>query len=147
MEPESIAVFVPKEWREVNDMSLLELQLKSDMSATHKCHDRPLNPMLFEARIEFMERMCTHLYEDSDNPIVVLLVVALKATAPLYVCVETMCRPTSSQSLDAISFRIFNMNWRDLLDLSSSTRWTLRIHFIKVPLAEHTSNMLSVITP
>ena len=60
------------------------------MSATHKCHDRPLNPMLFEATIEFMERMCTHMYEDSDNPIVVPLVVALMATAPLYVCVETM---------------------------------------------------------
>ena len=46
--------------------------------------------MLFEATIEFMERMCTYMYEDSDNLIVVPLVVALKATAPLYVCVETM---------------------------------------------------------
>jgi hypothetical protein len=90
MEPESIAVFVPKEWRKSKDISLLELQIKSDMSATHKCYDRPLNPMIFEATIEFMERMCTCMYEDSDNPIVVPLVVALKATAPLYVCVETM---------------------------------------------------------
>ena len=71
-------------------MSLLELQIKSDMSATHKCNDRPLNPMIFEATIEFMERMCTHMYEDPDNPIVAPLVVALKATASLYVCVETM---------------------------------------------------------
>ena len=124
-------VFVPKEWRVVKVMSLLELQLKPDMSATHKCHDRPLNPMIFEATIEFMERMCTYMYEDSDNLIVVPLVVALMATAPLYVCVETMCRPTSSQSLDAISFRIFNTNWREQLDLSSSTRWTLQIHFIR----------------
>ena len=60
------------------------------MSTTHKCHDRPLNPMILEATIEFMERMCTYMYEDSDNLIVVPLVVALKATAPLYVCVETM---------------------------------------------------------
>ena len=60
------------------------------MSTTHKCHDRPLNPIIFEATIEFMERMCTYIYEDLDNPIVVPLVVALKATAPLYVCVETM---------------------------------------------------------
>ena len=90
MGPESIAVFVPKEWRESKDISLLELQIKSDMSATLKCYDRPLNPMIFEATIEFMERMCTHMYEDPDNPIVVPLVVALKATAPLYVCVETM---------------------------------------------------------
>ena len=73
----------------VKVMSLLELQLKPDMSATHKCHDRPLSPIIFEATIEFMERMCT-LYEDSDNPIVVPLLVALKATTPLYVCVETM---------------------------------------------------------
>jgi hypothetical protein len=90
MEPESIAVFVPKKWREVKNMSLLELQSKSDMSATPNCYDRPLNPMICEATIEFMERMCTHTYEDSDNPIVVPLVVALKATAPLYPCVETM---------------------------------------------------------
>ena len=90
MEPESIAVFVPKKWREVNDISLLELQSKSDMSATHKYYDRPLNPMLFEATIEFMERVCTYTYEDSDNLIVVPLVVALKAITPLYVCVETM---------------------------------------------------------
>ena len=46
--------------------------------------------MIFEATKEFMGRMCTHMYDDSDNPIVVPLVVALKATAPLYVCVETM---------------------------------------------------------
>ena len=90
MEPDSIAVFVPKEWRETKDIFLLELQIKPDMYATHKCHDRPLNPIIFEATIEFMERMCTYMYEDSDNPIVVPLVVALKATAPLYVCVETM---------------------------------------------------------
>jgi hypothetical protein len=74
----------------------LELQIKSDISATHKCYDRPLNPMIFEATIEFMERMCTCIYEDSDNPIVVPLVVALKATAPLYVYVVTMCGPTTS---------------------------------------------------
>ena len=74
----------------VKVMSLLELQLKPDMHATHKCHDRSLNPMLFEATIDFMERMCAYMYEDSDNLIVVPLVVALKATAPLYVCVETM---------------------------------------------------------
>jgi hypothetical protein len=90
MEPESTAVFVPKEWRESKDISLLELQIKSDMSATHKCYDRPLNLMIFEATIEFMERMCTCMYEDSDSPIVVPLVVALKATAPSYVCVETL---------------------------------------------------------
>ena len=72
-------------------MSLLEeLQIKPDMSATHKCHDRPLNPMIFEATIEFMERICTYMYGDSDNLIAVPLVVALMATAPLYVCVETM---------------------------------------------------------
>ena len=88
MKPESIAVFVPKKWREAKVMALLEI--KPDMSAAHKCHDRPLNPMIFEATIEFMERMCTYMYEDLDNPIVVPLVVALKATAPLYVCVETM---------------------------------------------------------
>ena len=70
-------------------MSLMELQLKSDTFATHKCHDRPLNPMIFEATVEFMERICAY-YVDSDNRIVVPLVVALKATAPLYVCVETM---------------------------------------------------------
>ena len=90
MEPESIVVFVPKEWREAKVMSLMELQLKPDMSTTHKCHDRPLNPMIFEATIEFMERMCTYMYEDSDNLIVVPQVVALKATTPLYVCVDTM---------------------------------------------------------
>ena len=75
-------VFVPKEWREANVMSPLELQIKPDMFATHKCHDRPLNPMIFESTIEFIERMCTYMYEDLDNPIVVPLVVALKATAP-----------------------------------------------------------------
>ena len=90
MEPESIVVFVPKEWRSVKVISLLELQLKPDMSAAHKCHDRPLNPIIFEATIEFIERMCTYTYEDSDNLIVVPLVVALKATTPLYVRVETM---------------------------------------------------------
>ena len=90
MEPESVVIFVPKEWREAKIMSLMELQLKSDTSATHKCHDRPLNPIIFEATKEFMERMCTYMYEDLDNPIVVPLVVALKATSPLYVCVETM---------------------------------------------------------
>jgi hypothetical protein len=90
MEPESIAVFVPKEWRESKDISLLELQIKSDMYETHKCYDRPLNHMIFEATVEFKERICTHMYEDSDNPIVVPLVVALKATAPLYLCVDTM---------------------------------------------------------
>ena len=77
-------------------MTLLELQLKSDMSATHKCHDRPFNPMIFEATIEYLERMCICMYEDSDNPIVVPLVVARKATAPLYLCVETMYETTSS---------------------------------------------------
>ena len=76
MEPESIVVFVPKEWQETKNISLLELQIKSDMSATHKCYDRPLNPMIFEATIEFMERMCICMYEDTDNPIVVSLVVA-----------------------------------------------------------------------
>ena len=81
--------YLNKSYEEVLDNYTM-LQLKSDMFATHKCHDRPLNPMLFEATIEFMERMCTYMYEDSDNPIVVPLVVALKATAPLYVCVETM---------------------------------------------------------
>ena len=96
MEPEFIVVFVPKEWRETKDISLMELQLKPVVSANHKCHDRPLNPIIFEATIEFMERMCTHMYEDSDNPIVVPLVVALMATASLYVCVVTMYGPTSS---------------------------------------------------
>ena len=83
-------VFVPKEWRETKDISLMELQLKAVMSANHKYHDRPLNPIILEATIEFMERMCTYMYEDSDSLIVVPLVVALKATTPLYVCVETM---------------------------------------------------------
>ena len=46
--------------------------------------------MIFEATIEFMERMCTYMYEDLDNPIVVPLVVALKATTHLYAYVETM---------------------------------------------------------
>jgi hypothetical protein len=96
MEPESIVVFVPKEWQETKNISLLELQIKSDMSATLKCYDRPLNPMIFEATIEFMERMCTCMYENSDNPTVVPLVVALKATAPLYVYVVTMCGTTTS---------------------------------------------------
>ena len=88
MEPESRAVFVPKKWQEAKVMALLELQIKPDMSATHKCHDRPLNPILFEATKAFMERICTYMYEDLDNPIVVPLVVALKATTTLYVCVE-----------------------------------------------------------
>ena len=146
MEPESIAVFVPKEWRETKDISLLELQLKSDMSATHKCYDRPLNPMIFEATIEFMERMCTCMYENSDNPIIVPLVVARKATAPLYVCVETMCGPTSSLSPDVNSFRIFNMIRREHgvmffheMDLTNA------LH--QVPLPEHTSHTLSMMTP
>ena len=90
MESESIVVFVPKEWRETKDISLLKMQLKSDMFATHKCHDGPLNPMIVEATIKLTERMCTHINEDSDNPIVVSLVVALKATASLYLCVKTM---------------------------------------------------------
>ena len=90
LEPESIAVFVPKEWRETKDISLIELQLKSVMSANYKGHDRPLNPMIFEATIEFMERRCTHMYENSDNLTVVPQAVALKATTPVYICVETM---------------------------------------------------------
>jgi hypothetical protein len=69
MEPKSMEVFVPKKWREVKNMSLLELQLKPDTFATHKCHDRPLNLIIFKATIEFMERMCTYMYENSDNPI------------------------------------------------------------------------------
>jgi hypothetical protein len=121
MEPKSIAVFVPKEWKEAKNMSLLELQIKSDLSASHKCHDRPPNPMIFEDTIEFMERMCTHIYVDSDILLVVPPVVALKAIAPLYLCVETMYESTISQSLDAISFRIFNMIRREQLDISSST--------------------------
>jgi len=139
MEPESIVVFVPKEWQETKNISLLELQIKSDMSATHKCYDRPLNPMIFEATIEYLERMCICMYEDSDNPIVVPLVVARKATAPLYVCVETMCGPTSSLSPDVNSFRTFNMIRREQLDIYSSTRWTLQMHFIRY----HWQNILA----
>ena len=73
-------VFVPKEWQETRDMSLQPTSVMIGHSTL----------MLFEATIEFMERMCTYMYEDSDNPKVVPLVVALKANALLHVCVETM---------------------------------------------------------
>jgi hypothetical protein len=53
METESVVVFAPNEWREAKNMSLLGLHLKSDMSSTHKYYDRPLNPVIFEATIEF----------------------------------------------------------------------------------------------
>ena len=89
MEPESIVVFVPKKWQETKNISLLELQIKSDMFATHKCYDRPLNPMIFEATIEFMKIMCTHMYEDSNNPIVV----------PLYIYVWRLCDDQQVHSL------------------------------------------------
>ena len=127
-------------------MSLLELQYKSDMSATHKRHDRPLNPQLFKATTEFIERMCTYTYEDSDNLIVVPLVVALKATTPLYVRVETM--QTNKLTVSGCNFiphiqheleRAAGFKFFQKMDLTNT--------FHQVPLAEHTSNMLSVMTP
>ena len=96
MEPESIAVFVPKEWTGIKDLVPLELQLKPDMPAVHKCHARTINPKILEPTRKVMERMRTYMYDDSDSPIAVPLVVAPKATAPFIRICGTMCGQTSS---------------------------------------------------
>jgi hypothetical protein len=81
MDSKSIAVIVPKQWQGIKGIPPLELQFKPDMPAVHKCHARQLNPKIFEPTRKEMERMCTYMYEDSDSPIAVPLVVAPKATA------------------------------------------------------------------
>ena len=147
MEPESIAVFVPKEWRGIKDIPPLELQFKPDMPATHKCHARSLNPKVFEPTKKEMERMCTYMYEDSDSPIAVPLVVALKATALfIRICGDYVWTnkflvsgcyfiPQIQHELErAAGFKFFHE-----MDLTNV--------FHQIPLAEHTSNMLSVMTP
>ena len=82
MEPESKAVFVPKQWTGIKGLEPLELQFKPDMPAVHKCHARTINPKIFEPTKKEMERISTYMYDDSDSPIAVPLVVAPKATAP-----------------------------------------------------------------
>ena len=59
MEPEFIAMFVPKQWTGIKDLEPLELQFKPDMPAVHKCHARTINPKIFEPTKKEMERMCT----------------------------------------------------------------------------------------
>ena len=147
MEPESIAVFVPKEWTGIKDLVPLELQFKPDMPAVHKCHARTINPKIFEPTRKEMERMCTYMYDDSDSPIAVPLVVAPKATAPfIRICgdyvwtnkfIVSGCYfiPHIQHELErAAGFKFFHE-----MDLTNA--------FHQVPLAEHTSNMLSVMTP
>jgi hypothetical protein len=75
-------VFVPKQWQGIQGIPTLELQFKPDMPAVNKFHARRLNPKIFELTRKEIERMCTYMYEDSNRPIAVPLVVAPKATAP-----------------------------------------------------------------
>ena len=126
----------------VKVMSLLELQLKPDMSATHKCYDRPLNPIIFEATIEFMERMCTYMYEDSDNLIVVPLVVALKATTPFV----RMCGDYVRNNKFTVSGCYFIPHIQHELERAAGFKFfhemDLTNTFHQVPVAKRTSNML-----
>ena len=117
------------------------------MPAVHKCHARTINRKIFEPTRKEMERMCTYMYDDSDSPIAVPLVVAPKATAPfIRICgdyvwtnkfIVSGCYfiPHVQHELErAAGFKFFHE-----MDLTNA--------FHQVPLAEHTSNMLSVMTP
>jgi hypothetical protein len=60
--------------------------------------------------------------------------------------VETMHDPTGLQSLDVFLFRMFNMNRREQPVVNSSKRWILPMRFHWIPLEEHNSNLLSIMT-
>jgi hypothetical protein len=44
MEPEFIAMFVPKKWTGIKDLEPLELQFKPKMPVVHTCHAKIINP-------------------------------------------------------------------------------------------------------
>jgi hypothetical protein len=116
MEPESMAVFVPKDWTSIKDLAPMELQFKPDMPAVHKCHSRTINPKIFEPTKKEMERMCTFKNDDSDSPIAVPLVVAPKATAPFIVSGFYFIPHIQHESESAARFKFFHE-----MDLSSGT--------------------------
>jgi len=118
-----------------------------DMPTEHRPPYRPINPKIFEATKAEFARMCKYIYTDSDSPIAVPLVVAPKATAPFiricgdyvwinqYVVAGHYYIPHVMHELEkAAGYKYFID-----LDLTNS--------FHQIPLAEDTSNKLSVTTP
>ena len=84
-----------------------------------------------------MERMFTYMYDDSDSPIAVPLVVAPKATAPfIRICGDYVW---TNKFIVSGCYFIPHIQFFHEMNLTNA--------FHQGPLAEHTSNMLSVMTP
>ena len=122
------------------------MQFKPDMPAVHKYHARTINTKIFKPTKKGMERMCTYMYDDSDSPIAVLLVVAPKATAP-FICI---CGDYVWTNKFIVSGCYFIPHIQHKLERAAGFKFfhemNLTNTFYQVPVAEHTRNMLSMMT-
>jgi hypothetical protein len=139
-------VFTPEDWHGINGIEL-DFDFDENMPKVHRERARPINPKLRAPLEAEFKRMSTYMYVVSDSPIACPLVVAPKATFPFiricgdYVWVNKWIKvgqyyiPLVMKEMEKAAGAKYYLD----IDLTNA--------FHQVPLAEHTSNMLSVMTP
>jgi hypothetical protein len=143
----ALAVFVPEKWEGINGVAELELDFKPTLPENLRPRARPVNPRLYEHAKKEFDRLKGYFYTESNSPIASPLVIAPKATKPFirfcgdYVEVNKHVHighypiPKVIYALEkAAGFSMF-------LDIDMTNS------FHQIPLAEKTSNILSVQTP
>ena len=140
-------VFVPDEWSGVRGVEPLSLKWKSTLPDRMKPKARPINPKLWEASEKEFRRLCGYFYRKSRSPWASCLVVAPKATPPYirfcgdYVQINKHMEvgnytiPNVKHELD----KIINFPLYMDIDLTNA--------FHQIPLADETSERLSIQTP
>ena len=140
-------VFVPDEWTGVRGVDPLTLKWKETLPERMKPRARPINPKLWEASEKEFRRLCGYFYQKSRSPWASCLVVAPKATPPYirfcgdYVNINKHMQvgnytiPNVKHELD----KIINFPLYMDIDLTNA--------FHQIPLAEETSERLSIQTP
>ena len=142
----ALSVFVPKEWHGLKNFEPYEMNFRKDLPASLSAKARPVNPALLEAAKKECLRLCTYILVPSVSPYASALVIAMKKTAPYcrfcgdytiinrYIIKEQRYIPNVQYEIaKAAGFSIFCD-----LDMTNS--------FHQIPLAEKTSNILSIQT-
>lgn len=143
--PIAMAVFCPTGWTGISGLEPLELSFLHNMPARMRTALRPIRPALMEKADAELDRMCKYMYVPSKSPITSPIVIAPKGKDLCRICGdyvqlnkyivhEQHYIPLVPHELEKAKDALYFID----LDMTHA--------FHQIPLAEKTSNMLSVLT-
>ena len=140
-------VFVPDEWTGIKQVDPLKLRWKDTLPERMKPKARPINPKLWEASEKEFHRLCGYFYGKSRSPWASCLVVAPKATPPYIRFCGDYVQINKHMQVGNYTIPNVKHELQKIINFPLYMNIDLTNAFHQIPLAEETSERLSIQTP